>query len=163
MDQLSLIRDKILTLDEAKDWAASGRKAGRKLVFTNGCFDLLHYGHVHYLAEAASLGDVLMVGINGQDSVKRLKGEHRPIQEEISRVFQIASLFFVAKVVVFREDTPKKLIEAVTPDILVKGGDWPVEQIVGADWVMDHGGQVRCLSFQKGFSTTKLEEKIKQS
>lgn len=163
MDQLSLIRDKILTLDEAKDWVASGRKAGRKLVFTNGCFDLLHYGHVHYLAEAASLGDVLMVGINGQDSVKRLKGEHRPIQEEISRVFQIASLFFVAKVVVFHEDTPKKLIEAVTPDILVKGGDWPVEQIVGADWVMDHGGQVRCLSFQKGFSTTKLEEKIKQS
>ena len=109
------------------------------------------------------MGDALIVGINGQDSVKRLKGEHRPIQEEISRVYQIAALFFVDNVVVFDEDTPKALIEAVTPDILVKGGDWPVDKIVGADWVIKHGGEVRCLSFQDGYSTSKLEKKIRQS
>jgi D-glycero-beta-D-manno-heptose 1-phosphate adenylyltransferase len=161
MDPLKELRRKITDREGAARWAAGLRAAGQKTVFTNGCFDLLHYGHVHYLAEARGLGDALIVGINSQDSVQRLKGSHRPIQEEQSRVYQIASLFFVDMVVVFDEDTPLALIQAITPDVLVKGGDWPIADIVGADWVTENGGEVRCLPFQAGFSTTLLEEKIK--
>jgi len=139
------------------------RAMGQRIVFTNGCFDLLHYGHLHYLSEAADLGDMLVVGINAQASVSRLKGAHRPIQDEKSRVYQIAALFFVERVVVFEEDTPAELIREIIPDVLVKGGDWPVHEIVGADTVLEHGGEVMCLSFQEGYSTTKLEEKIKSS
>jgi len=164
LDRLSEIENKILhTYEQAASWAGSKRANGQRIIFTNGCFDLLHYGHIHYLAEAASLGDALIVAINAQESVSRLKGAHRPIQDEKSRVFQIASLFFVEKVIIFHEDTPLQLIEAVTPDILVKGGDWPVEKIVGAEWVKEHGGLVQCLAFQEGYSTTRIEEKIKRS
>lgn len=161
MDPLKELHRKITDREGAARWAAELRAAGQKIVFTNGCFDLLHYGHVHYLAEARELGDALIVGINSQDSVQRLKGTHRPIQEEKSRVYQIASLFFVDRVVVFGEDTPLELIRAITPDVLVKGGDWKKADIVGSDWVEENGGRVECLPFQAGFSTTLLEEKIK--
>ncbi len=164
MMALEQIEAKILPdRESAAALAASFRQAGRRVVFTNGCFDLLHFGHIHYLAEASALGDELIIGLNAQASVSRLKGPHRPIQDEKSRLYQLASLFFVRAVVVFEEDTPLELIRAVSPDVLVKGGDWPIQQIVGADLVKGRGGEVRCLSFQEGYSTSLLEQKIKES
>ena len=160
---LEQIRNKILDRSEVRPWSDRMHAEGKKIVFTNGCFDLLHYGHLHYLSEAADLGDMLIVGINSQNSVSNLKGPHRPIKDEKTRVFQIASLFFVERVVVFDEDTPAELIREALPDVLVKGGDWPLHEIVGADTVMERGGEVRCLSFQDGYSTTLLEQKIKSS
>jgi rfaE bifunctional protein nucleotidyltransferase chain/domain len=124
-------------------------------------FDLLHQGHVQYLAEAASLGDKLIVGINSDESVKRLnKGLNRPLQDETSRALIMASLHCVDLVVIFREDTPRELIHLIQPDVLVKGGDWKPEQIVGSDIVLQKGGQVLSMPFIEGYSTTKIEQKI---
>ena len=133
-----------------------------RTVFTNGCFDLLHYGHVDYLARARDLGDKLIVGLNSDESVRRLKGAHRPIQDEKSRQYLLASLFFVDLIVLFSEDTPYQLIEALQPKLLVKGGDYLPEQIVGADLVKKSGGKVIVLPFVEGYSTTKIEEKIRR-
>ena len=138
------------------------KSAGEKIVFTNGCFDLIHYGHLHYLAQAAALGDRLIVGLNSDDSVKRLKGEQRPIKDEINRSFLLASLACVDAVVLFSEDTPLKLIDLIRPNILVKGGDWQPHQIVGSDIVLRDGGVVKSLAFVEGHSTTSLVEKIQQ-
>lgn len=132
------------------------------IVFTNGCFDILHYGHLHYLAEARSLGQRLIIGINSAASVKRLKGEHRPINDELTRLHTLASLAFVDAVVPFEEDTPLELIQKVLPNILVKGGDWAPEQIVGSELVIKTGGLVRSLPFVEGYSTTNIEQKIIQ-
>ncbi len=132
-----------------------------KIVFTNGCFDILHYGHLHYLAEAKALGDKLIIGMNSAASIKKLKGEHRPIQDELTRQYMLASLQFVDAVIIFEENTPYKLIDLIRPDVLVKGGDWVVEQIVGADIVLANGGEVKNLSFIEGYSTTSIEEKIR--
>lgn len=137
------------------------RTAGKTVTFTNGCFDLLHYGHIHYLAEAADLADCLVVGLNSDGSVGRLKGEHRPIKDEKNRAHILASLACVDGVILFEEDTPYHLIKLVQPDFLVKGGDWQPEQIVGSDIVLAQGGKVLSLPFIEGYSTTKLEEKIK--
>ena len=131
-----------------------------RIVFTNGCFDILHVGHARYLQEARALGDILVVGINSDASVRLLKGPSRPIQDEGDRSELLASLSAVDYVVVFSEQTPEKLIEAIAPDILVKGGDWAIESIVGANFVMSRGGQVRALQFHPGRSTTKLLERI---
>lgn len=132
----------------------------RKIVFTNGCFDVLHYGHVHYLLDAKSLGDLLVVGLNSDGSVRRLKGESRPINGEKERAFVLAALEFVDYIVVFEEDTPEKLIETVKPDVLVKGGDYQIENIVGADFVMQNGGTVTTIPFVEGFSSTRIIEQL---
>lgn len=136
-------------------------RSEKKIVFTNGCFDLLHVGHVRYLQEAKSLGHLLVVGINSDASVKRLKGPTRPIQSEQDRAEILSALSAVDFVVMFTEDTPEKLIETVKPDILVKGGDWKPEQIVGSKFVQSYGGKVMSLQFVDGKSTTKLIEKSK--
>lgn len=135
-------------------------QSGQRVVFTNGCFDILHVGHLRYLQEARSLGDVLVVGLNSDASVKRLKGEERPIQCEADRAELLAGLSCVDFVVLFSEDTPTRLIEAVKPDILVKGGDWPIEKIEGSTFVMARGGMVKSLPFHPGYSTTKLIDRI---
>jgi D-beta-D-heptose 7-phosphate kinase/D-beta-D-heptose 1-phosphate adenosyltransferase len=131
----------------------------KKIVFTNGCFDLLHVGHVRYLQEARNLGDLLVVGINTDASVKRLKGPTRPIQNENDRAEILAALGCVDFTVLFEEDTPENLIKQVRPDVLVKGGDWKIEQIAGGDFVKSIGGQVFSLKFVEGKSTTSLIEK----
>jgi len=135
----------------------------RKIVFTNGCFDLLHLGHIKYLAEAKSLGDKLIIGLNSDSSVKTLKGDSRPINDVRSRAAMLASFSFVDAVVVFEEETPLKLITAILPDILVKGGDYKLNQIVGHDVVLKKGGEVKTLSFLEGYSSTSLVSKIKGS
>ena len=131
------------------------------MVFTNGCFDILHYGHLHYLIQARELGDRLIIGLNSDASVSRLKGEHRPIQDLRTRQMMLASLEFVDAVVLFEEDTPLNLIKNLLPDILVKGGDYSPETIVGAKEVRDSGGEVKVLSFIPGYSTSSIEQKIK--
>lgn len=135
---------------------AQARSLGKKIVFTNGCFDLLHVGHVRYLQEAKGLGDILVVGVNSDASTKRLKGPSRPVQIENDRAEILAALGAVDFTVIFQEDTPENLIHRVRPDILVKGGDWKIEDIVGAPFVISLGGQVMSLQFVDGKSTTKL-------
>lgn len=131
----------------------------KKIVFTNGCFDLLHVGHVRYLQEARRLGDFLFVGVNSDSSVKILKGPERPIQNENDRAEILAALACVDAVMIFSEETPEKLIQRVKPNILVKGGDWKISAIVGSDFVQSYGGEVFSLQFIEGKSTTKLIEK----
>ena len=133
----------------------------KKVVFTNGCFDILHRGHVAYLNEAKSQGDFLILGLNSDASVKRLKGPERPINSEADRKFVIENLKAIDLVVIFEEDTPYNLIKEAMPDMLVKGGDWAVDQIVGSDIVLDAGGEVKSLNFIDGFSTTDTISKIK--
>lgn len=140
------------------------RSAGKRIVFTNGCYDILHPGHVDLLARARKLGDCLVLGLNSDASVRRLgKGADRPLNSFAVRAFVAAHLASVDFVVCFEEDTPLRLIEAVQPDVLVKGGDWPVERIVGADVVTAGGGQVLSLPLLPGFSTTGLVERIRRS
>ncbi|MCL4169908.1 UNVERIFIED_CONTAM: hypothetical protein GTU68_049716, partial [Idotea baltica] len=143
---------------EAAKYAADLKESGKeKIVFTNGCFDILHVGHARYLAEARALGDALIVGLNSDSSVKRLdKGEERPIVPEGERAEMLEHLASVSKVFLFSEDTPLELIQAVCPDILVKGGDWAPETIVGNEFVTSHGGLVRSLPFHPGHSTTDI-------
>ena len=136
---------------------------GYTVVFTNGCFDLLHPGHIAVLAEAAALGDILVVGLNSDNSVQRLKGEGRPVMAEGDRSTMLAALYMVDAVVVFEEDTPLKLIETLTPQVLVKGGDYTRDTIVGADWVEQHGGEVVTVPLLEGKATSSIVEKIKQS
>ena len=132
----------------------------RKVVFTNGCFDLLHVGHIRYLKEAKACGDLLVVGLNSDDSVKRLKGETRPVQCEEDRAEILSSLEAVDYVTIFSEDTPKQLIEEVAPDVLVKGGDWSIDKIVGSDFVLARGGEVKSLSFVQGRSTSSIIDQV---
>lgn len=136
------------------------RAAGERLVFTNGVFDLLHRGHVDYLFEARALGDRLVVGINGDASVRRLKGPTRPLVPAAERAELLAALSCVDLTVIFDDDTPEDLIRAVSPDVLVKGGDWPVERIVGREFVEGRGGLVRSIPLREGVSTTRLVERI---
>ncbi|PID89765.1 MAG: D-glycero-beta-D-manno-heptose 1-phosphate adenylyltransferase [Bacteroidia bacterium] len=135
----------------------------KKIVFTNGCFDILHQGHYKYLADSADLGDVFIIGLNSDASIKRIKGEMRPINDQISRSMALASLFFVSCVVLFEEDTPYELIKHIEPDILVKGGDYTPENIVGFDIVKKKQGIVKTLDFIEGYSTTAIIKKIKNS
>jgi rfaE bifunctional protein nucleotidyltransferase chain/domain len=137
------------------------RMSGRKIVFTNGCFDILHHGHLDYLAKAADQGNILVVGVNTDASVKALKGEQRPLTNENDRLFQLASLMVIDAVCLFDEETPLSLIEAVQPDVLVKGGDYTVDRIVGADFVQQQGGSVAVIPFVDGYSTTGIIEKIR--
>jgi len=134
----------------------------KRIVFTNGCFDILHKGHVAYLNEAKALGDLLVLGLNSDASVKRLKGSERPINQENDRKFVLENLKAVDFVEIFTEDTPYELIKKIQPDVLVKGGDWPVEKIVGHDIVFAKGGNVYSLNFVDGYSTTNIIHKIQQ-
>ncbi len=135
------------------------RHQQKKVVFTNGCFDLLHVGHVRYLREAQLQGDILVVGVNSDASVSRLKGPTRPIQTELDRAEILLALKSVDHVVVFSDDTPEAIIKNLKPDVLVKGGDWKIEQIVGGDFVLAHGGVVKSLTFIDGKSTTQIIQK----
>ncbi len=135
-------------------------RTGKKVVFTNGCFDILHIGHVKYLQEAKACGDLLVVALNTDASVKRLKGPSRPIQDENSRAEIMAALRAVDFVTLFDEPTPEEAIKAIRPDVLVKGGDWKVEQIAGGAFVQSYGGEVRSLQFVQGHSTTSIINKI---
>lgn len=141
---------------------ARWRLLGKKVVFTNGCFDILHAGHISSLTDAAQHGDVLIVGLNSDDSVKKLKGPDRPINDEKSRALVVASLVMVDAVVVFPEDTPHDLIVAIRPDVLVKGGDYKIEDIAGAKEVLAWGGQVFQNPIVSGFSTSSLIDKIQR-
>ena len=138
------------------------RMKGDRIVFTNGCFDILHRGHVEYLQEAAALGDRLIIGVNSDASVKRQnKGPERPLNDQYSRAKVLAALRFIDAVVIFDQDTPLELIKALGPDVLVKGGDWSEDKIVGSDYVRSLGGDVRSLKLVDGFSTTGLVAKIR--
>lgn len=139
------------------------KSENKKIVFTNGCFDLLHIGHVRYLQEAKRLGDVLIVGVNSDESVRRLKGPQRPIQTESDRAEILMALEAVDFAEIFTEDTPELLIQQVHPHVLVKGGDWKIEQIVGSAFVQSYGGQVCSLNFIEGRSTTRIIEKATTS
>lgn len=157
--QEKVFKNTVAVLPLIQQW----KKEGFKIVFTNGCFDLIHIGHVLYLEDAKSLGDKLIVGLNSDASVSRLKGAHRPIKDEYNRSHILAALASVDAVIIFENDDPLELIQLISPDTLVKGGDWRPDQIVGSDFVMSNGGEVRSLRFVEGYSTTKMEEKIKNS
>ncbi len=162
MNRLQQISNKIVSLSEiAAIRSAFGNT--RRVVFTNGCFDILHRGHVSYLAQARDLGDMLVLGLNSDASVRRLKGPSRPINDEQSRALVLASLECIDYVVLFSDDTPYRLIEAVQPDILVKGGDYVIENIVGYDIVKARGGVVQTLPFVDGFSTTDIVNRMSSS
>lgn len=152
----------VLNLEQLKDLVTFEQQQGRRIVFTNGCFDILHAGHIKYLNEAAQQGDRLIVAVNSDASVKRLKGPERPINNEQDRMSVLASLKAVDWVVVFDEDTPESLLKTLLPNVLVKGGDYTVDQVVGAEIIEQHGGEVKVLSVQEGLSTTKIIESIKQ-
>ena len=141
---------------------AACRASGQSIVFTNGCFDILHRGHLDYLSRAASLGNILVIGVNTDASVRRLKGDSRPINNEQDRILALASLLFVDAVCLFDEDTPAEIIEEVKPDVLAKGGDYTLDRIVGAQEVLARGGRVEIIPFLDGYSTTSLIEKIRK-
>jgi D-beta-D-heptose 7-phosphate kinase/D-beta-D-heptose 1-phosphate adenosyltransferase len=156
------MRSKIVTPAALRRRLAARRRAGERIVFTNGCFDLIHPGHVRYLRAARRLGDLLVVGLNSDASVRRLdKGPGRPLVPETDRAEVMAALEMVDYVSIFDEDTPYELIRVVEPDVLVKGGDWPVARIVGADLVRARGAMVRSLPLAAGYSTTDLLKKVR--
>lgn len=162
MRKLDIIESKIFTSWEPlKRWLAYWRFHESKIVFTNGCFDLIHQGHIDYLARAADLGNVLIVGLNSDESVRRIKGNGRPIQDERSRSLILASFRFVEAVVLFDQDTPYELIQLVQPDVLVKGSDYKPEEIVGYDVVKAKGGEVITIEYLDGYSTSALIHRIK--
>jgi rfaE bifunctional protein nucleotidyltransferase chain/domain len=161
MDIKQTITQKIVSLSELAASVGQWKAEGKKIVFTNGCFDLLHAGHIAYLSEAAGLGDILIIGLNDDSSVKRIKGPDRPVNNELTRSALLASMFFIHAVVLFHEDTPLEVIKTVLPDILVKGGDYQVENIVGAKETIANGGKVEVLTFLPGYSSTAIVEKIK--
>ncbi len=134
----------------------------KKIVFTNGCFDLIHPGHIEYLEKAKKLGDILVLGLNSDDSIKKIKGEKRPILKEMDRVYILSCFYFVDYLTIFEEETPYELIKKIKPDILVKGGDWEINKIVGKDIVEENGGKVVIIKYKEGYSTTNIIEKIKR-
>ncbi|MCF7793271.1 MAG: D-glycero-beta-D-manno-heptose 1-phosphate adenylyltransferase [Candidatus Cloacimonetes bacterium] len=152
---------KTKTWKEVTELVQELKKKGKEIVFTNGCFDIIHAGHIQYLMDAKELGDVLIIGLNSDASVKRLKGESRPINNENDRSFVLSALSMVDYVVIFDQDTPYELINIIMPDFLVKGGDWKIKDIVGSEIVQASGGVVRSLPFNKGYSTTDIIEKMK--
>ena len=154
--------DKIKDIAAAKALVQKWKQEGKKVVFTNGCFDILHLGHVDYLEKARALGDKLILGLNTDDSVGRFKGPNRPIQDQNSRAHVLASLQFIDLVVFFNEDTPLGIISELLPNVLVKGSDYLAENIVGADVVKRSGGVVKTIDFVPGYSTTRIIEKIKK-
>jgi rfaE bifunctional protein nucleotidyltransferase chain/domain len=155
------VADKVKSLDELKTLTAAARTNGKIVVFTNGCFDLLHRGHIYLLREAKALGDLLVVGINSDQSVKAIKGPTRPILAETDRLELIAAMEMVNYVLLFDEPDPYNTIAALRPKVLVKGGDWTSEEIIGADIVRGDGGEIVVLPYLKGSSTTEIIEKVR--
>ncbi|GGH19921.1 D-glycero-beta-D-manno-heptose 1-phosphate adenylyltransferase [Mucilaginibacter phyllosphaerae] len=153
--------NKITTLPQLKAHMAEWQNQGKKVVFTNGVFDLLHLGHITYMVKAAELGDKLIIGLNADASVKRLKGESRPINDQNNRAALLAALFFVDAVILFEEDTPRELITSLLPDVLVKGADYTVDQIAGAAEVLANGGEVKTITLVNGYSSTSIINRIK--
>ncbi|MCP9750900.1 D-glycero-beta-D-manno-heptose 1-phosphate adenylyltransferase [Ferruginibacter sp. HRS2-29] len=162
MKSTKAIPEKIFTMEELQRELKRWRLKNKKIVFTNGVFDILHEGHIASLSEAASYGDVLIVGVNSDASVKRLKGDSRPVNPEAARALLLASLVMTDAVIVFDTDTPYELITAILPDVLVKGGDYTLEQIVGAKEVMAAGGEVKRAQIVEGISTTGIIEKMRK-
>lgn len=163
MNQISRLQSKILSVSALENQLKKWRNANEKIVFTNGCFDLIHFGHIDYLAKARDLGNRLVVGLNTDASIRRLKGSSRPIKDEQSRLALIAGLGFVDAVVLFDEETPIKLISIIKPNVLVKGGDYEVKDIVGHEIVQSNSGKVCTIDFVDGYSSSKLIEKVKSS
>jgi rfaE bifunctional protein nucleotidyltransferase chain/domain len=154
---------KIVSLQEATVLVDKWKLQRETIVFTNGCFDIVHIGHVDYLEKAHNLGSKLVLGLNTDHSIRRIKGEKRPIVAENARARIMAALGFVDAVILFEEDTPLRLIQTIKPDILVKGDDYMVENIIGADFVIENGGKVKTIPLVKGFSTSNIIEKIKNN
>jgi rfaE bifunctional protein nucleotidyltransferase chain/domain len=163
MSHLNTIHNKIHSLKDLKSQVERWKEVGNEVVFTNGCFDIIHKGHIEVLARTADLGDKLIIGLNSDQSIQKLKGEDRPIVGEQSRAILLAALSFVDAIVLFSEDTPLKLISAFLPDVLAKGGDYEIETIVGHEIVQQNGGKVKIVPFVDGFSSTNIIEKIKNS
>lgn len=161
MQKLQWIKQKIYSREDLVRECNVWRATQKKIVFTNGCFDILHHGHLDLLARAASLGNILVVGLNTDSSVQRLKGPERPVTNENDRAFQVASLLCADAVTLFGEDTPGELIQLLRPDVLVKGGDYTIDKIVGASYVQSYGGTVEIIPFVEGYSTTGIISKIK--
>lgn len=156
------LKHKILEGQALQEKIEAWKADGKKIVFTNGCFDLLHAGHIAYLSEAADSGDVLIVGLNSDTSVQRLKGPTRPVNDQQTRASLLGSMFFIDAVVPFSDETPLELIKSIMPDVLVKGGDYEIPQIAGSKEVLEHGGEVKILSFLPGYSSSSIIEKIKK-
>lgn len=163
MSHLSTIKAKILDEKSLDSWLALARFKKQKIVFTNGCFDIIHQGHIVYLSKAADAGDKLIIGLNSDESVRKLKGNKRPVMDQDSRALILASLHFVSAVVIFNEDTPYRLIEHIKPDVLVKGGDYKPEEIAGYDIVKAKGGEVVTVEYIEGHSSSALIGKISGS
>lgn len=162
MNQLKTIQQKIVQREELPSRLDRSFRATHRIVFTNGCFDILHLGHASYLADARDLGDVLVVGLNTDESVRRLKGANRPVKDQDTRALLLASLQVVDLVVLFPEDTPAELIRLVKPDVLVKGGDYRKEEIAGYETVTAYGGEIVTIPFVKGHSSSSLIQKIEK-
>ena len=160
MNTYKRLKNKILTRNELDDILDQIREKRLTIVFTNGCFDILHKGHIQYLADASELADVFIVGLNTDSSVKRIKGPNRPLQDQESRAISLSALVFVDYVVMFGEDSPLELLKIIKPNILVKGGDYQIEAIVGFDLVSSYGGKVISLPLVKGYSTTSIIKRI---
>ena len=163
MSSLKKIKDKIFNLNDLKNKVTSWKENGHKIVFTNGCFDIMHKGHIEVLSKSSDLGDKLIIGLNSDSSVQKLKGNSRPIIDENSRAIALAALSFVDAIILFSEDTPINLISTLTPDILAKGGDYEIRTIVGREIVQKNGGEVILIPFVDGFSSTNIINKIKNS
>jgi len=161
MTHIESIHSKIHTWETLKKQVETWHLAGKNVVFSNGCFDIIHKGHIDYLNRAADLGDVLIMGLNTDESVGKLKGTHRPIQDEQSRLLIIAALQCVSAVVLFNEETPYELIKLIQPNVLVKGSDYEPANIVGFDIVTANGGDVKTINFLPGYSTSAIEKRIK--
>lgn len=163
MKELDKIQNKIISFYNLQKQVLKWREENKKIVFTNGCFDIIHRGHVDYLSKAKDLGDILIIGLNTDQSVRNIKGNTRPIQDENSRAIILASMQFVDAIVFFSEPTPYTLIKEIQPDILVKGADYKKEDIIGYDIVSQRGGTVETIEFIEGYSTSNIERKIKNT
>ncbi|MDG1284079.1 MAG: D-glycero-beta-D-manno-heptose 1-phosphate adenylyltransferase [Flavobacteriales bacterium] len=163
MSHLNKLNTKIYSLEELENQVNAWKQAGEEVVFTNGCFDIIHRGHIEVLAQTADLGDRLIIGLNSDSSIQKLKGKNRPIIDENSRAILLASFSFIDAVVLFSEETPINLIRSLKPDVLAKGGDYEISTIVGHKVVQENGGQVILVPFVDGFSSTTIIEKIKNS
>ena len=163
MSHLKDINSKIYNLDTLTTQVEQWKKSGNKIVFTNGCFDIIHRGHIEVLASTADLGNKLIIGLNSDQSIQNIKGEGRPIIDEQSRAVLLAALSFVDAIILFSQDTPLKLIGALLPNVLAKGGDYEIENIVGHEIVQQNGGKVKLIPFIDGYSSTSIIKKIKNS
>lgn len=167
MEELDYIRQKkILSLTQLKEKIFFWRnldKFPNRIIFTNGCFDILHLGHIEYLAKAKKYGEILIIGLNSDESVRILKGQTRPINGELSRATILATLSFVDAVVIFNEETPENLIKIIEPDVLIKGGDYTITNIIGAEFVQSYGGKVKIIDLVDGYSSTHIIDRLKNT